>query len=78
MLSDRLGNLATDGKNRIETRHRLLEHHGDVVALNLPFLDLRQPRDVLPLVVNGTACNETGRLRDKLDHGQRGDAFTAP
>ena len=77
MLSDRLRNLATDGENGIEAGHRLLEHHSDVVALNLPFLDLRQTCDVLSVVVDGTPCDEPCGLRDKLDHGERGDAFTA-
>ena len=30
--ADRLGDLVADGVDRVEAGHRLLEHHGDVVA----------------------------------------------
>ena len=53
---DRLHDLVADGVDRAERGHRLLEHHGDLVAADLPHLAaLGLERSEIDDVVVGTA-----------------------
>jgi hypothetical protein len=64
------GNLFADGLDRIERRHRLLEHHADVVAAQRAHLVLGCREDV-----DAVECDASGGARgmgQKLHHRQRG------
>src|SRR5690606_9922911 len=57
---ERLGQLPPDGQHRIERSHRLLEHHPDVPATNLPNLSVAQPEKVAPHEADAAADDATG------------------
>ena len=77
MQADCFRNLVTYCENGIETCHRFLKNHSDVVALNLPFFDSGEARDVLSFEINSTTGDKPCRLRHELDKRKRGDAFPA-
>ena len=64
-----LGDLLADGLDRVERRHRLLEHHADVVAAQRAHLVFGGRKDVD--AVEGDAAGGARRMRQKLHDGQR-------
>src|SRR5215470_3631674 len=72
----RLGDLAADGEHRIEARHRLLEHHADAVAANVPHGALGERQEIDALEPDLT-CDLAGRLRDEPQDGIRRDRLAA-
>jgi len=62
MLPDRLDELVTDGQDRIERGHRVLEDHRDVLAPHPLHLALGQGRQIPAHETNPTADNPCGRL----------------
>ena len=78
MDADRLGDLVADGVDRVEAGHRLLEHHGDVVAADAAQrlrVERRRGRALWPSLPRNThasrrrsrrPCWAEGRMIDRL------------
>ncbi len=71
------GNLPADGEHRVETGHRLLKNHGDIVAAHLAHFTNRQLEQVLSMEQNLAADNFARRGLHQPHDGQRSDAFAA-
>ena len=71
----RLGDLVADLQDRVERRHRILEHHRDVAAADSPQLPLRHLQEVLPVEVRLAGDDLPGRLRDQPENRELADAF---
>ena len=71
MEPQRLADLPPDGEHRVQTGHRLLEDHADVVAAQLAHLRLGEIEQVAPLEADD-AGSAPGRLRDETQdrHGR--------
>src|SRR6516162_10398596 len=65
VLLKRFSNLAPDGENRIERRHRLLEHHADIAAPNFAHLRIRELHEVAAEEANLAARDSPGRIRNQ-------------
>jgi len=63
-----LGDLAADGEDRIEARHRLLEDHADIVAADLAHGALAELEQV-PALETYRAPDSAGRLRHQPQNG---------
>src|SRR5512132_3981321 len=72
MQPERLGNLFTDGEDRVERGHWILEDHGDVVAANLAHLGVRQLQQI-PAIENDPPTNDFPRRRDQPHDRKRRD-----
>ena len=71
MLLDRFQNLISNGKHRIETGHRLLKDHRNLVTANLSLVYLRQSRDFSAFIMYLATGNKSRRMRHKLAYRQR-------
>src|SRR5262245_22238908 len=76
MQPQRLGDLATDGEDRIEARHRLLEDHADIVTADLTHGALAELEQVSALEPY-RARNPAGRLWHQPQNGIGRDRFSA-
>ena len=80
---DRLGDLITDGVDRVEAGHRFLENHRDVIAPNFAHLGLREFGDVSSLTVlafeGDFALDNFARRRGNQTHDREArDGLTRP
>jgi len=66
MLLNRFQNLIPNGKHRIETGHRFLEDHRNLIAANLSFFYLRQPGDFPAVIMDLTPGDKSRGLRHEL------------
>ena len=70
-----LADLPLDGVERIERGHRLLEHHGDVVAAHLAHLVLVGGDQVLALEQDAAGRVMRGRVGQELEDREGGDGL---
>ena len=70
MQDQRLGDLAADAVQRVERRHRLLEHHADAVAAQPLHLGLVEPGEVDALEPQGAGNRRA--FRQQAHQRQRG------
>jgi hypothetical protein len=68
---DCLDQLISDGNDRIERCHRILEDHRDVLAPHPLHLSVGQGSEVTAHEADGTADNPCGRFRQQAHHRQR-------
>ncbi|MNT47961.1 hypothetical protein D3C72_1847180 [compost metagenome] len=71
MFADRLCQLRADRHDRIERRHRLLEHHGDIAAAHAAHRAVAQARKLTPFELDTAGGDAQGRLRQKPHDRQR-------
>src|SRR5262249_48540332 len=76
MQPQRLGDLAADGEDWVEARHRLLEDHADVVAAHLAHGGFAELEEVSALETD-RARNTAGRLRHEPQNGIGGNRLSA-
>ena len=69
----RLGDLQSDGQDRIERGHRLLEDHRDVAAADLAHLFVAERQQVAPVEGDAAAGNAPGMRRQKPHDRERRD-----
>src|SRR6266571_5505693 len=72
-----LGDLVSNGENRIESRHRLLKNHRDPVAADVPDLFIAERDEILALKLDATARLDSPRRLDQSQDGERGHRFSA-
>ncbi len=70
--------LLTDGVERIERRHRFLEHDGDVLAAYLPDFAFGQFHQVASLELDHAAGVPCGRIGEKPHDGESGRRLAGP
>ena len=70
-----LGDLVADAVQRVQRRHRLLEHHGQTVAAQAAPVVLGQAQQLT--AVEPDAAGRTGRFGQQAHQRQRGDALAA-
>ena len=75
---DHFGDLHADREHRVQRRHRLLEHHADVVAANRPDLVPRQLQQVASVEADLARDDPARRIGDQAQHAQRRDALAGP
>src|SRR5712671_5807813 len=76
MHPQRLADLTADGQHRIETRHRLLEDHRNVVAADGAHLALGKLQQILSLEADGARDPARG-LGDEPHQRHRGNRLAA-
>ena len=77
VLLQGFGELSPDRQHRIERGHRLLEHHGDVLAADLADFLIVQLEKVPALEANAAADDAAGRIGDQPQNRERADGFAA-
>jgi hypothetical protein len=70
MQANGLCNLVSNGVDRVEGRHGILEDHSNLPAPNLPHFSLRQGQEILALKKNGPPIDFAGRSRDQAHDGK--------
>ena len=69
--ADRFGNLDADLEDRVQRRHRLLKHHGDVVAADVAHVPLGNRGEVAALEADLATGDAAGRGDEAHDrHGR--------
>ena len=74
---NRLGDLITDFKNRIEGGKRFLEHHGNTVTADALHLFVGQRQQIPAVEQDPAADNFSGRLGDKAEYTEGRNGLAA-
>src|SRR5205814_4445357 len=69
------GDLVSDGENRIERRHRLLEDHRDAVATDAAHRVVGKGDEILSLELDAASRFDPSRRLDQSQNGKRGHRF---
>ena len=73
--ANRLADLITDGKNRIQRGHGLLKNHGDLVAADFAHLLVAQLEQIMAAIENLPADDLSRRRRNQTHNGERRHAL---
>src|SRR5690349_5933183 len=73
-----LGDLVSDGEDRIERGHRLLEDHRDAIAANATDAGIVELQEILILEHDATSGLDTTRLLDETENRERRDRLATP
>ena len=77
MKFDHLGDLVTDGKDRIKRCHGFLKNHGDFVAANLSQLPLREGEQVGSVKADTPAFDTRWGTLEQTQNAHGGDTLAA-